>query len=228
MNPTQAQPIAGLLRPLQNLFSDLLDLVFPPRCENCGRVDTAWCDDCLVRLQAHPLFIRERHNVAHIPQLLASGVHEGLLQTAIHAFKYHQQPQLGMILGERLARLLPQNAWQIDLVTPVPLHASRMKKRGYNQSEVLGNIVAQSHAIPLNSLAILRERETRQQVGLNRAERMVNVADAFRATDVVIGKTLLIVDDVVTTGSTLSACADAALQGGAKRVYALTLAVAHD
>jgi ComF family protein len=217
----------GLFVPLRALASLALDLVFPPRCEHCGRVDFRWCPTCTADLRAHPITLVSR-DVAPLEATAATGWHEGVLQAAVHALKYGNQPQLGQQLGLRLAEGLQTLGWHITLIIPVPLHATRRAKRGYNQSEVLGEVVAQRTSLPLIGDALLRERDTRSQVGLNRAERMQNVADAFRPTPAVTNQHILIIDDVCTTGSTLAACASAAVAGGAASVRALTVAAAHD
>ncbi len=228
MVPTsKARSAIGLFAPLRRLAGLALDLVFPPRCEHCGRVDFRWCPQCAAGLRAHPLTLVSR-DVAPLAATCATGWHEGVLQSAVHALKYGDQPHVGEQLGLRLAEALQSLNWPVTMIIPVPLHASRRAKRGYNQSEVLGETVAQRTSLPIVGDALLRERDTRSQVGLNRAERMQNVADAFRPTPAVANQHILIIDDVCTTGSTLAACARAAQAGGAASVRALTVAAAHD
>jgi ComF family protein len=199
-----------------------LDLIFPPRCAGCGRVDAIWCATCTAELAAVPL---QMHTdvLEHFAAAASTGIHEGRLRDAVHVLKY-VTPAIGGLLGERLALTLHQLNWSIDMLTPVPLHISRLRERGYNQSEALCEAVAQQTGIPHHPHALMRYRDTGHQVGLNREGRQTNVADAFRAQgELVAGKRLLLIDDVRTTGATMSACALAALEAGAAVVYGLTV-----
>jgi ComF family protein len=115
--------------------------------------------------------------------------------------------------------------WTLNLVTPVPLGLARFKERGYNQATLLARPIALYFGIPFSSKALKRMRETRSQVGLTVGERQQNMADAFVAkSKLVQGKTVLLVDDVATSGATLNACAKALLDAGASSVYGFTLA----
>jgi ComF family protein len=114
----------------------------------------------------------------------------------------------------------------IHAVVPVPLHPQRSAERGYNQSELLAQVFADRCAIACEPGWIQRTRFTRPQVGLDMTARRHNVTDAFRAAPQVAGKTILLIDDVFTTGATLQACAEAARDAGARAVYGLTLAAA--
>jgi ComF family protein len=121
--------------------------------------------------------------------------------------------------------LLASLSWPIEIVVPVPIGRARRKERGYNQAALLAYPLALCSEIPYQSHALSRKRETRTQVGLNPLERKLNVADAFvAAREFVEGKSVLVVDDVTTTGATLNACAQALISAGARLVYGLTLA----
>jgi len=106
---------------------------------------------------------------------------------------------------------------------PVPLHVQRLAQRGYNQSELLARLLSQRTGIPLDCASLTRVRNTRPQVGLSAAERRSNILASFHADSSVAGQTLLLVDDVFTTGATLRDCAAAAMAAGARSVVALTL-----
>jgi len=128
--------------------------------------------------------------------------------------------------------------WQFDTIIPVPLHTHRLKERGYNQSELLAAIVADETMIPMVTVAVERTRLTRSQVGLSATERRRNLVDAFIAhpdldafiahPDLVTGKSILLIDDVYTTGATLGACAQALFDAGALSVYGLTVTAAQN
>jgi competence protein ComFC len=147
------------------------------------------------------------------------------MREAIHRYKY--QHDIG--LGERLARMMASGIkklnWSLDLITCVPLGLVRFKERGYNQATLLAFPTALSLKIPFSARALARIRETRSQVELSVIERQQNMEGAFKAeSKLVNGKTVLVIDDVATSGATLNACAKALLDVGATGVYAYTLA----
>ncbi len=132
-------------------------------------------------------------------------------------------------MGEQLAfEMLPfvqKLNWNIDLALPVPLGKQRMKERGYNQVSTFARPLALAMGWRFSPSALKRVKETRSQVELSAVERMENVKDAFVADRRrVDGQTVLVVDDVSTTGATLNSCAESLIRGGAKAVYALTIA----
>lgn len=211
---------------LHPLVTMLADLIFPPVCVHCGRVDVPWCAVCSAELDALPLAIH-RADLEGFTTSAATGIHAGILQAAVQAFKYYQAPSLALPLGRRLTACIAAEKWTFDMLVPVPLHPSRLAERGYNQSQKLCEVVSEMTGIPCIAHALSRHRDTPHQVGLNRQQRLENVTDAFTAeAALVMDKTLLIIDDVRTTGATLSACAGAALAAGARGITALTVGVA--
>jgi ComF family protein len=178
----------------------------------------------MAELQASPLDLH-RLRLPPLQFLAATGIHEGKLQQAVHALKYERAHELAAPLGDRLISALASLGWTIDILIPVPLHTARQQERGYNQSQQLGGYMAQVLGIPCDSMALLRWRDTPPQVGLNRAQRQANVRGAFRSQARISGSVLLI-DDVFTTGATMQDCARAAYQAGATAVYGLTVTAA--
>jgi ComF family protein len=187
-------------------------------------VDARWCAHCLNELAAVPV---DLHHVQLAPLrfLATTGIHEGKLQQAVHALKYEGAAEVIVPLGSRLIAALDSLQWTIDTLVPVPLHTSRQRERGYNQSQQLGGYMAQVLGIPCDPSALLRWRDTPPQVGLNRAQRLANMRGAFKPLGSLSGSVLLI-DDVFTTGATLQACARAAYAAGAGSVYGLTVTAA--
>ncbi|NJN82662.1 MAG: ComF family protein [Caldilineaceae bacterium] len=160
----------------------------------------------------------------------AAALHTHPLRPAIHEFKYENRIELADLLARYLVAAHAHREWHalpvpIGGVSPVPLHAERLASRGYNQSELLASAFCRFTGLTLRSEWIQRQRDTRPQVGLKANERRANVMDAFLATADLRGQAILLIDDVFTTGATLTACAAAAHDAGAAAVYALTLAM---
>lgn len=156
------------------------------------------------------------------------GLYEGVLKTALKRLKYEGKDYLAAPLGAMLAE-----DWagrpeftRVDRVVPVPLHFWRQRGRGYNQAELLARAFSAWTGVPLAAKALKRRQMTRSQTDLDREARRENVRDAFRVRDYeeIIGKQILLIDDVCTTGATLDACARALRRAGAKRVLAMTVA----
>lgn len=192
-----------------------------PFCERCSQpfagaiTETFTCANCHDR-------------VLFFDAAVSAYRSRGVVREVMHAFKYGGQVHLERTLGEWLceafddARLVRQT---FDCVVPVPLHPARRRERGFNQAELLGKILARRRHLPLRPL-LERIRYTTTQTQFDRAERMENLAGAFRlrrGIDV-RGWRVLLVDDVLTTGSTLSECAAVLRRGGAASVYAATAA----
>jgi len=149
------------------------------------------------------------------------GAYEGVLRELIHLYKYGKVSTLCGPLGDLMAQALPREE-SFDLLAPVPLYWRRRLQRGFNQSGLLARELSRRTGIPVLQ-ALIRLRPTLTQAGLSNTARRRNVARAFRSRNVQ-GKRILLIDDVMTTGATASACALALKQSGARRVSLLTLA----
>lgn len=200
---------------LGSLARDLLDLVAPVLCLGCHAPHPAnppLCDLCRDLLIA---------TVDTSPDAVVLYEHAGPLVGAIHRAKYDGDPDVAAALGALLLPALARLPGRFDVVVPVPLHARRLTERGYNQSAEL----ARPLGIPIVHDAIERVRDTPTQRKLDREARAANVRGAFRVRDdrLVRGRAVLVVDDVVTTGSTLRAVRACLEEAGAARTAALTL-----
>ena len=146
----------------------------------------------------------------------------------VYALKYqgadYVAPYMGSVMAQRFGMLAELSG--ANLVIPVPLFKKRYQQRGYNQSELLASAFCKQTNLPLDTASLIRVRDTGSQTKLGRAARVTNMTGAFEVKNVaaVKGKTVLLIDDVATTGSTLEACAQALRSAGAKRVMAYTFA----
>ncbi|MBU0704792.1 MAG: ComF family protein [Chloroflexi bacterium] len=143
----------------------------------------------------------------------------------MHWLKYRGRTALADPLGGLMAECWMQYPIPADVVVPVPLHADRLRERGYNQAALLAREMARRAGLVMEEQTLTRQRSTSPQTELDAKQRRQNVHDAFRCSnDGLAGKQVLLIDDVCTTGATLEACAMALCAGGARGVQALTLA----
>jgi ComF family protein len=187
-------------------------------------VGSLFCARCQAAISTPP---PQREPGSPLAEWRASAQFGGPIQKAIHAYKYKNQRRMAVPLTDRLIAVLEQSGWQPTLITAAPLHESRLRERGYNQAALLAERLAQASDLPFRGEIIRRVRATRPQVGLNARDRQENVADAFAAQRTAAGESILIVDDVYTTGATLRACAHALREAGAACVWGLAVASAH-
>lgn len=173
--------------------------------------------------------MRCQRHTSPLTLVRAATLHVDPLRHFIHLLKYEQRPELAPALARYLTAAVQHPDWDpirptLDVLVPVPLHKARRAERGYNQSELLAIGLSARSGIPLAADLLQRIKPTRAQVGLTAAERQANVGDAFVASPACRGLHILLIDDVYTTGATLTACAQAALAAGAIAVCGLTLA----
>ncbi len=153
------------------------------------------------------------------------GAYQGDLRRLIHLLKYDGMEPLARPLASRLAALLAQ-AGPVEALLPVPLDRSRRRHRGFNQAELLARHLSRAAGVRLETRVLVRARRTEPQAGLTHHQRRDNVRGAFRVRrpELVAGRNIALVDDVITTGATAAACARALKQAGAARVVVLALA----
>jgi len=152
-------------------------------------------------------------------------VFDSPVQNALHTLKYRRNVGIGDALAVQMRDFVRSLEWPADLLVPVPLGKKRLKERGYNQVGLVARSLAYEIGLDYAPQALQKSRETRSQVGLTLSQRWENVRDAYQADpEAVKRKSILLMDDVATTGSTIQACADALLSAGARDVYAITIA----
>jgi ComF family protein len=228
----------------QQQLQRIFDLLFPPRCAICKHGGHVLCPQCLRSIQPlHPPLCPHcgtqllhntpcrncRYGALHVSMLRVFGSYQGSLRSCIHALKYNGQKRLAQPLGSLLVQAYKGYGLQADLIIPVPLHKEREQQRGYNQTALLARQCATELGIALREDILLRHRATPAQASLKARERQHNVADAFAChplftTGALSGRTILILDDVCTTGATLEACATPLFAAGARSVCGLVLA----
>ncbi|MFQ5606199.1 MAG: ComF family protein [bacterium] len=229
-------------RGLRPFWQSLLDFLYPPNCLICdtyldsqpGKI----CADCWFNLPRLPTPVRNIAVHRGVETELSSVQVECLsvwefadgVQTLIHELKYFGKKSIAISIADEMAAVVraQPDFSAVELILPVPLHKVRQRERGYNQSHLLSVRLAEILQIPVAENLLLRVRYTQSQSKLSLEARQKNVRDAFKVLrpERIEGKTCLLVDDVLTTGATLSACAGCLLQAGAVKVLATTAAQA--
>lgn len=225
---------------LSTAWRGALDLVFPPRCAGCGSFGAFLCGDCLAATRraepprcpvcwmpgAGDLCGRCHSRPFAFEAARCPFVFAGPAREAVHALKYHGVSAIAEVMGQMMAECLGKWEPPVEALVPVPLAGPRRRSRGYNQSQVLAREVSRVSGLPLAHRVLVRRKAgPPQALAADEAARRANVADAFavgRRSD--IAGPLLLVDDVMTSGATLDACARALRGAGHGPVYALTFA----
>ncbi len=228
---------------MNSLFSKLtasaLDLLVPLQCLGCqreGNLLCAQCRDaldklnppyCTVCAQPSPRSLCNwcRRTPLAIDGIRAPYLMQGPIREAIHSLKYRSVRAIAPELAQLLAQYMTRHRITGDLLVPVPLHSRRLRSRGYNQSALLAQELAKLTGLSVDERLVFRTRDAPPQVHeASREQRRSNVEDSFQCNNGLAGESVILVDDVVTTGSTLSACAAALKDAGAASVWGLTVA----
>lgn len=227
----------------RTLLMWMIDLIWPAHCLGCGIPHIMLCTSCERSLTSRPrqdcMFCHRptRDGVpcgrcashAHVQRLTAAGnIAQPLLEKAIWHLKYHHTPELAGPLADYLLRSLPPHTCTDNpLIVPVPIHATRRARRGYNQAELIAQRIASLTAMIYAPDVLIRNRVTHSQVETHsRHERILNMEGAFSCPtpSAVHDRSVLLIDDVCTSGATLNACAHALLVAGASSVSAAVVA----
>ena len=213
---------------------ELVDLFFPKRCAACGCVvdkSLCLCPSCVRgmrsadfrRTWSWPLVLRPGEHLYAWGQFMK----EEALQRCVHLMKYLGRRDLAYFFGRQCGEALLSERVRIDALLPVPLHPFKRMRRGFNQAELMAKGLQEVLCVPVDKQLLRRKRYTRSQVksGLKERQTQLKRAFALRREEDLSGQTFLLVDDVLTTGSTLSACLEALRPTGV-RVHVLVLAYA--
>lgn len=223
------------------ILSDLLALFFPSYCLTCSaslvKGEDWVCAVCCYDLPQTTCHQRADNMVAlklygRVPVNYALGLYKfskkGKVQALLHQIKYKHKPLVARWFGRKYGRILEeaQIGKSFDLIVPVPLHTSKLRQRGYNQSDYFAQGLAEALNTPWSKQCLRRTRATPSQTRKSQLERFENVTGAFDVTNatVIRNKHLLLVDDVITTGATIGACATALLAAGSRTVSVATIA----
>lgn len=232
----------------RRIWEKALDAVFPPRCPVCDRVigiqGQRICPECREKLQIlrEPLcrkcgkalpdetqeYCRDCMEHSHSFDEGAALYDYPTVRDAVFRFKYMGRQEYKLFFGEEMARVLGSRirAWKADALVPVPLHPSRKRKRGYNQAQLLAEELGKHLSLPVYKDYVLRVKKTAPQKALNAAERQNNLKRAFKIgrNDVKLN-TIIIIDDIYTTGSTIDEITKVCRSAGVEKVCFVALAM---
>ena len=222
------------------MFPGLVDLILPPRCGGCHLPGSWLCDICRRRIRRleEPLCRRCgaeldsprascgcKGRLRALARLRSAVAYEGPVESAVHRFKYQGWRKLAAPLAQLLAERLVVEGLAASTVVAVPLHPDRHRQRGFNQADLLARELTRRLDLREPPGHLVRIRATAPQVGNDRLHRWQNVRDAFAWRGPALeGRSLMVVDDVATTGATLEACASALKLAGAGPVIGVTVA----
>jgi ComF family protein len=224
-----------------DFLTDFVALIYPRYCLACkaglAKGEEIICTHCIHHLpksdfhlyRKNPVFVRINGRIplafAFSFLLFKKG---GIVQTLLHELKYNNRPEVGRVLGRVYGNELYNTGYssQFDLILPVPLHAWKKKRRGYNQSEEFARGLADSMNVRFSSVGVDRLVNTETQTSKSKLKRWQNVSEVFRVTDseLVRSRRVLLVDDVITTGATLEACGKAILEAGSSSISVASIA----
>jgi len=195
---------------------DSLPFIVPPACPKCGKpvlVDGETCPDCLHGY--HPYY-----------QAMSILEYRRGVPELIHRYKYQRERILAKPMIEWMTQGVKMKGWHFDIIVPVPLHPKRRRERGFNQAAILAQGIGRNLSKPVICDNLIRVKDTPTQVALDRQNRMANLQGAFKVREPKSfkDKTVLLVDDVYTTGATVDQCTRIILGAGADKIYVLTLA----
>lgn len=217
------EPLLAMSRlPVCDACLEKIQAFHSPICARCGEILTVGnalvCTACT---NAPPPFI----------SAVAIGPYDGELRGLVHLLKYDSVRPAAQVLGKGLTKLLQHQTEKIGdnpLILPIPLHRAKDRARGFNQAEEIANVVKRTSGFAIERHALVRKRATESQTGMTAHQRRENVRGAFalrkRGLNVVKGRNIVLIDDVMTTGATAAECTRVLLRAGAKQVFVATAA----
>lgn len=214
---------------IQSVFKEVKDIIYPNNCIICNKYvedsRDCICKRCFSKFEPTWLedWIDKLRFSDGIDEVYSGWYATGSINDLVHNIKYHNQPRIGEELGRRMATEIPIDELEhIDLITAVPLNSVRNRERGYNQSEWIGKGLSKAWNVPYQGNLLKRIKYTHTQTDLSATERKLNMEDAFSSSIKIDSLSIAIVDDVITTGATLSACAVVLKKCGANKITGIS------
>lgn len=214
---------------IQSVLREIKDIVYPNNCVICNEYvedsHNCICKRCFSKFEPTWLedWIDKLRFSDGIDEIYSAWYTLGAINDIIHNIKYHNQPRLGEELGRRIVNEIPIDELdKIDLITAVPLNVVRNRGRGYNQSEWICKGLAKAWNVPYQFNLLKRVKHTDTQTDLSASERKQNMKNAFTTTNKIDSLSIAIIDDVITTGATLSACAVVLKNSGASKITGIS------
>lgn len=228
---------------INDIGDDFLSLFFPRLCLACSahlvRGEKVLCTGCLLSMAKTDFHLKRNNTLEQafwgrclVERAAAFSVYNrgSRIRKLIHALKYKGRTETGNTLGELYGNILKESGFMVDIdfIVPVPLHPARQRERGYNQSDYIAYGLSEATGVSVKKNIIRRSDQTGSQTKRDRYERWENVKSLFVVPDpeAITGKHILVVDDVITTGSTMEACVNALHEAGEVKVSLVALAAA--
>jgi ComF family protein len=221
------QEVVIFFRSLINLTSHW---ILPNYCFVCNDIQQdrseCLCEQCWKKLKKNTMnnWIQEVQNSTHLSGAFSGWKFDDTFQSLIHELKYNGYAKTGRYLGKQMGARFKNSLPQMDCLIPVPLHKVKKRDRGFNQSCWIAKGLASELKIPVETTILKRIKYTQSQTTLSKKERQLNMAEAFEVRQTGNFKSVGLVDDVLTTGSTADACGAILLKNGFEKIYILSLA----
>ncbi len=211
----------------------LLEFLFPPKCCMCSKILSSGsriciCETCATEIDyfSDNVILMDLPGAAeaYCDGVICVGRYCASFKKSLKRFKFSNKPSYYRAFGKLLATKLQsvKKLGEVDIIIPVPMHKSRQRQRGYNQAALIAGYVARELGIKMESRLLIKTKETASQSVLGKSERVCNLEGAFaiRNPERIKGKSILLIDDIVTTGSTINQCSKALKVSGAARIIA--------
>lgn len=214
------------------MLEAIFDLIFPPKCIFCGKllgygVKVCICNECSCKISYLKCRIKGVKKSDFFDDIICTCEYTGIIKEALIKYKFYNRPSFARSFAWLIYSVMMEMGYDtIDFIIAVPLHRTREHNRGYNQAYLIAKQLGSLLGIKVVNKLLIRTKSTNSQSLLGRNERLHNVRDAFAVTNsaMVTGKSVLIVDDVFTTGSTINECCKVLKQAGTNSITAVVVA----
>lgn len=224
------------------IITPLVDFFLPRLCFSCNKkllpIEDSVCSVCLIKYKVAG---KEMKNAEYLKKFGGKKIISAFesmyvfekgkeFQQLIHSLKYQKKFKAGIFLGRVMGEFYKDKIsdWNIDVIIPIPLHRLKKLNRGYNQSYYIASGLSRVTLLPVLNKVVIRQKNTSSQTNMNLKEREENISNAFKVkhSRMIESKNILLVDDVITTGSTINECGKVLKEAGAAKIYAMSSAIA--